>query len=221
MPQFVYVASNPSMPGLIKIGKTCNVTDRLRSLSSSSSVPFPFELHYSAEIRDDLTHDEVELALHSAFRDCRVNEKREFFKLQPDRVIPLLELLSKPETVQDEDPQDYSNEMSQEFLDVLLPKNSKRFGSFKLSLSELEIPIGSILHFARDKQVTCTVVDEKNVNYNGHILPLGIATVEAWKLFDRHYSPGGGMKDWLYENERLRHRAQRYKRIQEDRSNES
>jgi hypothetical protein len=211
MSQFVYVISNPAMPDLVKIGKTCNVSDRVRQLSSSTSVPFPFELHYAAEIRDDLTHDAVESALHNAFRDCRVNEKREFFRLSPDRVIPLLELLSKPETVQDEDPTDYAKEMSKEFQNVKVPKKYNRY-----SFTELEIPPGTVLYFSHDSNITCTVVDDRHVEYMNENLTLSHAAVKAWKVFDRHYDSCAGMWDWSYEGERLRYRRRRYRELRSE-----
>jgi hypothetical protein len=211
MSQFVYVISNPAMPDLVKIGKTCNVSDRLRQLSGSTSVPFPFELHYAAEIRDDLTHDAVESALHNAFRDCRVNEKREFFRLSPDRVIPLLELLSKPETVQDEDPTDYAKEMSKEFQNVKVPKKSNRY-----SFTELEISKGAELYFSHDSKITCAVVDDRHVNYEGEVITLSNAAVRAWKLFDRHYDSCASGWDWSYEGERLLFRRRRMRALQNE-----
>ena len=39
----VYVFSNPSMPGLLKLGKANNSEERKKELSSSTGVPEPFE----------------------------------------------------------------------------------------------------------------------------------------------------------------------------------
>ena len=39
----VYVFSNPSMPGLLKVGKADNSEERKKELSSSTGVPEPFE----------------------------------------------------------------------------------------------------------------------------------------------------------------------------------
>lgn len=194
MSQFVYVISNPAMPDLVKIGKTCNVSDRLRQLSSSTSVPFPFELHYAAEIRDDLTHDAVESALHNAFRDCRVNEKREFFRLSPDRVIPLLELLSKPGTVQDEDPTDYAKEMTREFHGVKVPRRKRA------TFDEMQVPIGSKLTFKADAGITCVVVDQYNVEFEGEKMSLSAAALKVWNtIFHKNWTTVQGPLDWHYE----------------------
>ena len=41
---FVYIMSNPSLKGLIKVGMSVNVEKRRRELSSSTSIPDPFSI---------------------------------------------------------------------------------------------------------------------------------------------------------------------------------
>ncbi|MDB2668780.1 GIY-YIG nuclease family protein [Alphaproteobacteria bacterium] len=43
MSEFVYILTNPTIPDLVKIGRTTNLEERLRSLSSHTGVPVPFE----------------------------------------------------------------------------------------------------------------------------------------------------------------------------------
>ena len=90
MTEIVYVLTNPTMPGLIKIGRTTNLEQRVKSLSSDTGVPLPFEVFYACSVRDA---DEVERALHNAFGDHRINPKREFFEIDPERVYPVLKLV--------------------------------------------------------------------------------------------------------------------------------
>lgn len=91
----VYVLSNPWMPGLVKIGKTTSkrLKDRMRNLYGTG-VPEPFKVEYSCSLGLD-EYSEVEAALHNAFADQRVNKNREFFQIDPQRVIPILEFLQK------------------------------------------------------------------------------------------------------------------------------
>ena len=90
MTEIVYVLTNPTMPGLIKIGRTTNLEQRVKSLSSDTGVPLPFEVFYACSVRDA---NEVERALHNAFGDHRINPKREFFELDPERVYPVLKFM--------------------------------------------------------------------------------------------------------------------------------
>lgn len=63
----------------------------MRGLSSHSGVPVPFECYYACEVQDG---QDVEKRLHFAFGDHRINPKREFFRISPERVQMILEALS-------------------------------------------------------------------------------------------------------------------------------
>src|SRR5574344_529285 len=90
--EIVYVLKNESMPGLIKIGITQqdDMGQRLPTLYTTG-VPFPFECLWAGEV--DNCH-EIEILIHNAFKDSRINPKREFFKLDANQIIPLLKKLS-------------------------------------------------------------------------------------------------------------------------------
>ena len=87
----VYVLSNPAMPGLVKIGKTArgSVDVRLSELYSTG-VPVPFECEFAGRVVDE---SKVEKAFHLAFGPYRLNPKREFFQIEPEQAIALLELM--------------------------------------------------------------------------------------------------------------------------------
>ena len=57
----IYILSNPAMPGLVKIGKTTNLDDRMSSLYSTG-VPVPFHCMYAKRVKN---YSEVEKKLHS------------------------------------------------------------------------------------------------------------------------------------------------------------
>ena len=48
MPEIVYLLTNPTMPDQVKIGRTSDLESRLRSLSTHSGVPVPFECFYAS-----------------------------------------------------------------------------------------------------------------------------------------------------------------------------
>ena len=91
---YIYVLSNPSMPGLLKIGYTCeDVQIRARALSSTTGVPGPFEIEYFY-LSGDV--EEVEKLVHRALRESRHTEVREFFTAPLDDVISLIEQHVRP-----------------------------------------------------------------------------------------------------------------------------
>lgn len=74
----VYFLSNPSMPGVIKIGFTTGaIEDRIRQLNTTG-VPLPFEVVAMFKVRDP---QECEKAIHECLGDYRINNGREFFKI--------------------------------------------------------------------------------------------------------------------------------------------
>ncbi len=87
----VYILTNPAMPGMVKIGKTSRgMSTRLTELYSTG-VPLPFECAYAARVEDE---SKVERAFHQAFGPYRINPRREFFDIEPEQAIALLELMA-------------------------------------------------------------------------------------------------------------------------------
>jgi len=73
----VYVLSNKSLIGIIKIGHTTrNVNERIKELSSSTSIPSGFELKFSWNVDNSYA---VEQEIHAICADYRWEKNREFF----------------------------------------------------------------------------------------------------------------------------------------------
>lgn len=86
--QIVYVLTNPCMPGIIKIGRTGNLSARVANLSTGTMVPEPYQVAYAAYV--DNAHF-VERALHVAFAPHRFPGK-EFFRMPVESAIAALSL---------------------------------------------------------------------------------------------------------------------------------
>jgi hypothetical protein len=84
----IYVLINEAMPGYVKIGRTNNLEQRIRSLDTTG-LPLPFECFYACTVKDSLF---VEKQLHDAFADHRVRSSREFFEISPERAVSALKL---------------------------------------------------------------------------------------------------------------------------------
>ncbi len=88
-PGYVYILTNPAMPGLIKIGKTrLNPSDRAAQLHTTG-VPKGFQVEYACHTPDP---EAVEQAMHVAFGPRRVNDRREFLEIEPAQAIAVLSL---------------------------------------------------------------------------------------------------------------------------------
>jgi len=199
MSGYLYVLTNPTIPDLVKIGKTSNLEERVRSLSSHSGVPVPFEVYYSCEVSDP---HKVEKHLHDGFGDHRVNPKREFFRINPERVVSILKLVEVRDVTPQNDIVDDEDERNS------LNKERGRRTSF--TFSSVDIPVGSTLHFVRDESITVTVVDDKNVEFEGEVTSL---SQSSGKILSRDYGWNStsitGPRYWVYENETLSERRLR------------
>ena len=91
---FVYVLTNESMPGLVKIGQTQKgIRRRVKELSASTGVPTPFQVNALFASKDPPSD---ERAAHASLAEYRTSG-REFFRLSPDdAVIAVTELLGRP-----------------------------------------------------------------------------------------------------------------------------
>jgi hypothetical protein len=199
MSGYIYVLTNPTIPDLVKIGKTTNLEDRVRSLSSHSGVPVPFEVYYSCEVIDP---DKVEKHIHDGFGDHRINPKREFFRINPERVVSILKLVE----VRDVTPQTDFVEDEEERTSL----NRERSRRSPFTFSSVNIPVGSVLHFVRDEDITVTVVDDKNVEHQGEVTSLSRLSLE---ILTQDYGWNSttitGPRYWVYENETLSERRLR------------
>ena len=91
MSGIVYVLTNPAMPDMVKIGKTSSENPQVRiDTLYNTSVPVPFICEIAVRVDDE---SQLETAIFDLLDDCRVNPKREFFRIHPERLKPLLHLI--------------------------------------------------------------------------------------------------------------------------------
>ena len=199
MSGFIYVLTNPTIPDLVKIGRTTNLEERVRSLSSDSGVPVPFEVYYSCEVSDP---HKVEKHLHDGFGDHRVNPKREFFRINPERVVSILKLVE----IRDVTPPNDLVEDEEERTSL----NRERSRRSPFTFSSVDIPIGSVLHFVRDEKITVKVIDDKNVEYEGEVTSLSKLSLDILtQQYGWNSTTITGPRYWIYENETLSERRLR------------
>ena len=86
---YVYILKNPSMPGLLKIGKTTRSVHQRCNELFVTGVPTPFEV-----VAEMCAPDcgELERYVHKALHQFRVSECREFFAVDEHKAM--LELMN-------------------------------------------------------------------------------------------------------------------------------
>jgi len=193
----VYILTNKGMPGLCKIGYTTrnDVQERAKELYTTG-VPYPFQIYYACQVYNG---KKIEKTLHKLFNDQRVNDNREFFETEPEKVILALQLAS-PVDVTPKENEYLTNEEIKEIENI----EKKRLSKF--TFEQADIPIGSILYFCRDSEIFCTVFSDNTVMFNGQIMTLTEAARNTGVI---PYYELQGPKFWMYEDEPLTNRRKR------------
>jgi hypothetical protein len=191
----VYVLTNSAMPGLTKIGKT-NQEDIQTRMSQlyTTGVPVQFDCAFACQVADC---GAVEAAFHHAFGNTRVNPKREFFKIEPDRVISILRLLA----LEDVTPQ-VEKELD-EGLDAADKESREALARSRrppMNFEVMKIPVGAILVYKDDEKVQLKVVDSRHVEYDG--VPCSLTEAHR-KTFNLPYSPWA-TPFWTYNGRNLK-----------------
>ena len=196
----VYILSNPAMPDCIKIGRADGVTsqavvDRMRTLDGTN-MPRPFHCEAAAVVGN---HRKVEKALHTIFGDRRIRENREFFEgVSVVRAQAALALVA----IEDVTPSGVPPEFNAADGTVVEEKPPRRS---RFTFPKAKVPVGAKLTWAYDASLTCEVVDDRQVRYDGSLYMLSPL---AQKLLGLMWSPQGTTY-WLYEEETLDERRQR------------
>lgn len=198
MNEVIYILTNEAMPGYVKIGKTTNnLEQRIRELSASTSVPLPFTVFYACTVKDAQF---VEHQLHDAFDDNRVNPKREFFRVAPERVVAALKLAEIENITPKIDIVETKED--QEALDAARKIRSR------FNFEMVKIPVGAELYFSRDENIKAKVVDThaaNSIEFNGKKTSLSRS---AQKILGYQYGVAG-TDYWMYEGETLDERRRK------------
>jgi len=193
---FVYILKNEAMPGIYKIGVTGRdeLDTRIDELYiGKTNIPLPFECVFACKVEN---YKDVEKIIHNAFMDTRVNPNREFFTVDPNRVIPLLKHLQIDDVTIDIknklDKQIDNND--KESINNIIKKRPK------FNFAEMGIPLGSkIVFYDPDNPVEAEVISERRVKYNGNEYNL---TALSSELLNINYNVPP-MRYWKYNDKLL------------------
>lgn len=184
---YVYVFTNESMPGLVKIGYTKSIPQRISELSSGSGIPTPFECYFAMKV-DDCAF--VEGKLHDGLDEVRRRPNREFFEIAPERVKALLEIARGEIYVGSQVP-----DLSTSPEDVpALPR---------LNLRAAGLKDGDELVFVRENSIRVTARSSNLVELDGNEVTLARATQMALEKISQKWSAGAASEYWKFGDDLL------------------
>ena len=209
----IYILTNPSFPEYVKIGYADNIETRLKHLNRSECIPFAFRVYATYEVNSRLS----DLKIHSIIDKLNPNLRsietfsgkkriREFYAMSPEDAYSILEAIAEIHGCTEKlliikpNPEEV---LAEEIAQEIDTESIERASNF--SFSKCQIPIGAKIEYAYDESLKATVIDERNVEYNGETMSL---TALAKILSGKQYSIAGP-KFFKYKGEWLndiRHR---------------
>jgi len=192
----VYLLTNPVMPGLVKIGMTTreDLDVRMRELYSTG-VPVPFECQYACRVKvKDCAR--IEKALHMAFAPQRINANREFFKIQVEQAMAILDLFHVEDATND-----VANEIANDLTDDDKAATIKvQRHRPPLNFIEMGMQVGDILLWKDDPSIKVTIISERKVRYNDDEVYLSSLSAQLKGYQTKHIAPGSC---WTYNDKSL------------------
>ena len=205
MPDVVYVLTNEAMPGLVKIGVTTDsVESRIAQISVATGVPLPFECYFAAEV-PNAPH--TESVLHELFSDGLVNPWRDFFRVDPEKVVLAIGLGEFTEVTPG------ISEIEPIEMQALERVRARRP---RLRLDAIGIMPGDALKLSRDESITATVVEDGKVEFRGAVMSISAAALSALHSLGYRTPEASGSEYWMFEDELLDERRRRIESQQFD-----
>lgn len=209
----IYILTNPSFPEYVKIGYADDIDKRLKKLNRSECIPFAFRVYATYEVSSRLS----DLKIHSIIDKLNPNLRsvesfngkqrvREFYAMSPEDAYSILEAIAEIHGCSDKlriatlTEEERTAEQTAQEIDT---ESTERAANF--SFSRCQIPAGEKIEYYDNPDITATVVDDRNVEYNGETMSL---TALAKLLSGRKYSIAGPRffkykGEWLND---IRHR---------------
>ena len=166
---YIYILTNEAFhqKDWIKIGYTKNVAQRIKDLSNTS-VPCDFQLYAQYEIPESPEMEKSDKELHKLIcmldPDLRINDKREFFKLDPEDAYALLYSIAK---IHGRTDKLTDGPGRKEYINETNTSSRANLPKMKWCLDNGLIKVGDRVFIKGNVDEVATVVDDKKVNYNG------------------------------------------------------
>ncbi len=182
----IYILTNPSFPEYVKIGYADDIEKRLSQLNRSECIPFAFRIYAVYEVDSRLSDKKVHAIIDKLNPNLRSIEEfegkprvREFYAMDAEDAYSILEAIAEINGRVDKlkkykltDTEEKEEEMANE-VETETQEKAENF-----SFSKCGIPVGSILNYVNDPTITCTVFDDRKVEYDNKQMYLtGLAKI--------------------------------------------
>jgi hypothetical protein len=165
----VYILTNPSLDGWVKIGMSTrnNIEDRLADLNSPANIPLSFRAYAIYEVEKP---KEVEQHIHNLFDIIDENlharetlasgriREREFFRISPEKAFAVFKIVSQLR--KDESALKLIAPNAEQIEEEQIAEQTSRRPPFKFSM--INMPVGTELHFIHDDSCVCITKDMNN-----------------------------------------------------------
>ena len=219
---YIYVLTNPSFPEYVKIGYADNVDARIAQLNRSECTPFAFKKYAVLPVANRLADKNVHKLIDRFKPELRAKENvngkirvREFFAMTAQEAVEILDTIGgiygeTPQLFEQTVEEKHDQEIAEKA--AIASERKSPFSFFKCGIKE-----GEIITYVHDANITCTVANDREINYNGKLTSLSAL---AKKLLNRKSGVQGTLH-FAYHGEilsALRKRLEdegRYKEIEQ------
>lgn len=192
----IYILTNPSFDGYVKIGYADDLDKRLAQLNRSECIPYAFRAYAVYKVNNRLSDLQIHKIIDTINPNLRTIETfqgrkrvREFYAMSAENAYKIFEaiadmhgfsdrLIKIPPTQSDEEAEVTAGEIEEERRERMSP----------FAFSKCNIEIGEIIEFYNDPSITCKVVSDKTVEYQGREYSL---TALAQELTHSRYNLAG------------------------------
>lgn len=219
---YIYVLTNPSFPEYVKIGYADNVDARVVQLNRSECTPFAFKKYAVLPVANRLADKNVHKLIDRFKPELRAKENvngkirvREFLAMTAQEAVEILDTIGgiygeTPQLFEQTVEEKHDQEIAEKA--AIASERKAPFSFFKCGIKE-----GELITYIHDVNITCTVANDREINFNGKLTSLSAL---AKKLLNRKSGVQGTLH-FAYNGEilsALRKRLEdegRYKEIEQ------
>lgn len=175
----IYILTNPSFPDYVKIGYADDIEKRLQQLNRSECIPFAFRVYATYEVNSRLSDLKIHSIIDKLNPNLRSIDKfngkkrvREFYAMSPEDAYSILEAMAEIHGRTDKltlIPPSEDDVEAEETAEDIEEQTKERQAPFRFSMCQ--IPVGAVIEYSNRNDersgITCTVVDDHTVEYQG------------------------------------------------------